>query len=119
MEDYPNSDTTTITLTGKPISELERIRKEIELREVVYDVSGERVEYLAGIKYQNLTSFKEKAGLMSLYLKREEAGQGEGSKLRAVGNEESLEVFQVIYETHMGLYEQYKSLMGGGRKTRL
>ena len=60
------------------------------MREVTYEIPPEKVDYLTGIKFQNLTNFREKSGLMSLYLQKEELGN---HKLRAVGNTESLETF--------------------------
>ena len=63
--------------------------------------------YLVGPRFSNIATFKEKAGLMILIIKRE--GPSGQQVLRAVGNAESLETFDIIYETHMALYEQYKA----------
>jgi len=59
---------------------------------------------VAGLKYGNITAFKEKAGLASLYLKKE---NDKISFLKAVGNQESLDNFDIIYETHFSLYETF------------
>lgn len=45
---------------------------------------------MRGPKYVNLTTFKEKAGLISLFMKKESE---DVSVLKAVGNNESLEDF--------------------------
>ena len=88
------------------MSILEQVKAEIELHEKHYHVEDDIVSYLVGPKFANITTFKEKAGLMTLILRKGENGQQQ--ILRAVGNSESLETFDIIYETHLSLYEQYK-----------
>ncbi len=50
------------------------MQREIELKEVEYEIPEKRVNYLAGPKFSNISTFKEKAGLALLLLKREETG---------------------------------------------
>lgn len=83
MIDREDSELSDIKLLGKDQSILKGIQKEIELKEKVYDIPNDKVDYLAGLKFQNITNFKEKAQLASLYLHKNDE---QVSKLKAVGN---------------------------------
>ena len=87
---------------------LEKVREEIELVERSYEIVQTQVQYLSGPNYKNMTTFKDEAGLASLYLKASPGRDQAGNKysiMRAVGNKEALESFELIYETHMSFYD--------------
>ena len=101
----------TIHLSGKDILVLEQIRQEMELFERLYEVPDSKVSYFVGPKYQNLTTFKEKAGLMVLMLLRKEESKTKTHHVvRVVGNTEALETFDIIFETHIQLFDQQQKL---------
>ena len=81
MED--GVDQATIHLSGREVRVLEEIQREMELHEKSYSIPEQKVNYLAGPKFANISTFKEKSGLMLLLLKREGNGQ---QLLKAVGN---------------------------------
>lgn len=105
VDDGEEGEDCTVRLYGENISVLSKVKQEIELREETYEFSNDKAEYVKGQKYQNLTSFKENAGLVNLFMKKENDNI---SVLRAVGNEESLENFRLILDTHMGFYDQFR-----------
>jgi hypothetical protein len=78
----------------------------MELFERLYEVQDSKVQYFVGPKYQNLTTFKEKAGLMVLMLLRKDETKTKTHQIvRAVGNTEALETFDIIFETHIQLFD--------------
>lgn len=68
----------------------------------MFEVKPEDVDYLKGDKFSNLVTFKEKAGLTSLYLKKED---GDMWRLRAIGTDEGIDNLKFIMETHMSLHK--------------
>ena len=78
----------------------------MELFERLYEVPDSKVSYFVGPKYQNLTTFKEKAGLMVLMLLRKEESKTKTHHVvRVVGNTEALETFDIIFETRIQLFD--------------
>ena len=76
-EDSADGSDAIIHLSGKDISILQTVQMEIELQEKNYSVPDNMVGYLVGPKFVNITTFKEKAGLMILVLLKREGAHGQ------------------------------------------
>jgi hypothetical protein len=99
VEDSTAEGKTIIHLSGKGVSILQKVKDEIELQEKLYSVVDNMVSYLVGPKFTNITIFKEKARMMILMIKRDLTANGLAHSMRALAKKESLETFDIIYET--------------------
>jgi len=105
------SESAQISIWGPSEELIRQVFSEIHLDEAIFEVHVEKVDYVKGPKFANLPMFKEKAGLHSLYMKNVggEAGpMAEGPYLQAVGNEEALDNFKIIFNAFLRMYDSWR-----------
>ena len=115
-EDYKDYTETVITeeealirIYGNNPKWVKMAKKEIYLQRIFHPIPADKVDFIKGYQNSIINDMKEKSGCVRLYVQDPESKKAKTSQIEVIGNEEAIENFKILLETHLNYYDTYQS----------